>query len=272
MEVRILGTRAPYCKNGDYCPGYLVTTEKSKILIDCGNGITNQLDMTKDLENLVIIISHVHPDHYGDLLSLAPTVDLYRKFGYISDKVKLYLPEINYIDKEEYYEDEDGWGSSRTVKAPIIDDELVRAIGKNHYFDTEEYNQSTKIELENMLITFMKTLHPINTYAVKIEDKTGTFVYSADTGYEEKNLVNFAKDADIFLCESSFLKGQIRAENYHLYAHEAAKIAKKANVGQLVLTHFWPEIDKKCYVDEAKEILENTIAAEPGKVLKLSRR
>lgn len=271
MEIKILGTVAPYCKNGKYCPGYLITSEKEKILLDCGNGITNLLNMEKDLENMTIIISHVHHDHYGDLLSLAPTVDLYHKFGIIDKEVTLYIPTENYENVKEYYTDDDGWGASRTVLKPTIDDELLRNIGKNHYFMVKEYNERDEIRIGNININFYKTLHPVNTYAVKIQDKTGTIVYSADTGYEEDRLVNFAKESDIFICESTFLKGQLRVTNNHLYASEAAKLTQKANVKQLVLTHFWPEIEKELYVQEASEFFENTIAAEEGMVLKLKR-
>lgn len=270
MELKVLGTVAPYCKNGKYCPGYLIKNDKEKILLDCGNGITNLLNMEEDLENLTIIISHLHPDHYGDLLSLAPAIDLYYRFGYISNKVKLYLPETKYEKVQESYTREDGWGALRTVEKPIIDEEFIKAIAKKHYFDVEEYGENDQVKIGDININFYKTLHPIDTYAVKMEDKTGVIVYSADTGYKE-SLVDFIKGTDIFLCESSFLRGQMRMDNHHLYAYEAAKLAKQAGVLQLVLTHFWPEIEKDCYVAEAKEYFENTIAAEEGKVFKLTK-
>lgn len=272
MELKILGTVAPYCKDGKYCPGYLITKDNTKILLDCGNGITNLLNMEEDLENLTIIISHLHPDHYGDLLSLAPTVDLYHKFGFLSDKVKLYIPQTELETVRESYTNEDGWGASRLVKKKIIDDELVRTLGEKHYLDVEEYDKDAKIKIGDISINFCKTLHPINTYAIKVQDKTGIIVYSSDTGYEEENLVDFAKDSNIFLCESSFIRGQTRTSNEHLYAYEAASLAKKANVEQLILTHFWPEIEKQKYVDEASKIFKNTKAAEEGKVLKLTGR
>ncbi len=268
MKMKILGTVAPYCKNGKYCPGYLIQTEKEKVLLDCGNGITNLLDMEKDLENMTIIISHLHPDHYGDILSLADTIDLYHKFGFLSNKVKLYLPKTKKEKIKEPCKDKDGWATTRIVEKPIIEEQLIKNIGKNHYFDLEEYDENCKLKIGKLNISFCKTLHPIDTYAVKIKDNTGTIVYSADTGYEDKNLVEFAKMADIFLCESSFLKGQVRDNNYHLYAYEAAKIAKKAQVNQLVLTHFWPEIDKNKYLEEAKEIFSNTEVAVENKVYK----
>lgn len=271
MEIKILGTVAPYCKDGKYCPGYFIKTKNEKILLDCGNGITNLLNMEEDLENMTIIISHFHPDHYGDLLSLAPVVDLYHKFGYLSHKVKLYLPKTKNEKIEERYTDADNWSASRMVEKPMIDERFIKNIGENHYFEVEEYSENYQIRVGNLNISFCKTLHPLDTYAVKVEDKTGVIVYSADTGYEEDHLVSFAWGADIFLCESSFLKGQMRQTNDHLYAHEAGKLAKKANVNQLILTHFWPEIDKNLYVAEAKEYFENTIAAEEGKVLTLTK-
>ena len=67
------------------------------------------------------------------------------------------------------------------------------------------------------------------------------------------------------ICESTFLKNQAKKSDYHLYAYEAALIAKEANVKQLMLTHFWPEIAKEEYVKEAKQIFSNAFAAEENK-------
>ena len=120
-----------------------------------------------------------------------------------------------------------------------------------------------------MKIEFSKNPHQVNTYSTKVVDKDKTFVYSGDTGYQGNSLVRLAEEADILLCEATFLRGQTRLSDNHLYAYEAARIAKEANVRKLILTHFFPEIDKEQYVQEARTIFENTDAAEEGKVLKL---
>lgn len=39
-----------------------------------------------------------------------------------------------------------------------------------------------------------------------------------------------------------------------------------------MLTHFWPEIPKKEYIEEAKKYFENVIAANEGETLTLRRR
>ena len=40
------------------------------------------------------------------------------------------------------------------------------------------------------------------------------------------------------------------------------QVAKKADVSKLLLTHFYPELDKSLYVEEAKEIFSNVEGAE----------
>lgn len=269
MEIKVLGTVSPYCKDDKNCPGYLVTNDQTKILLDCGNGITRNLKLPDDLENLNIIISHLHKDHYGDLLSLGYATYVFHNLGYLQNRVKVYLPEPDIYQVSEGYTDEDGWGASRLVKKPLIDYQFLQELGEEQFFEFIPYNERTKLDIDGLQISFSKNPHPINTYSTKIVDKNKTFVYSGDTGYNGNSLVRLAQDADILLCEATFLRGQTRLKDNHLYAYEAAKIAKDAKVRKLVLTHFFPEIEKSAYVKEAKSIFENTEAAEEGKVLKL---
>lgn len=269
MEVKILGTVSPYCKDDKNCPGYLVTDGKQKVLLDCGNGCTRNLKLPEDLDSLTIVISHLHKDHYGDILSLGYATYVFHNLGYLPNRIKVYLPEADMIDATEHYKDDDGWGASRTIKKPIIDYTYLEEFGKEHFFEFIPYNTKSKIEVGELKLDFSKNPHPINTFSTRIRHNGETFVYSGDTGYTRNTLVNFAENADLLLCEATFLRGQTRGEDNHLYAYEAAKIAKDANVRELVLTHFFPEIDKDLYVTEAKSIFESTTAAEEGKVLKL---
>ena len=250
MEIKILGSVSPYCKENKNCVGYLVKNEDSNILLDCGNGISRNMDMTTDLNNLTIIISHLHKDHYGELLSLSYASYINHKLGIINKRIKVYLPKSNYNEEIEDYH-------------------FLMNFGKEHYMEFIEYDQSTIINIDNIEITFSKNPHQISTYSAKLKEDEIIFVYSADTGYENNSLIELSKNADILLCEATFIKGQIKNDDNHLYACEAAEIAKQANVKELVLTHFYPEIEKEKYLEEAKQIFPNTIVAEEGKVLKL---
>ena len=246
LVVTPLGTVAPFAYGKNNCPGYLVKYGKRKILLDCGNGITSLMDFPEDLQNLEIFVSHFHPDHFGDLMSIAQAALVYSRFGYVKENIKVHLPEDNgYIFK--YFQ-----SLSREYPIEVIP---YRSINKDY---------------SDMKIETMTTKHDIPTSAFKISASAGTLVYSADTGNIDK-LVEFAGGADLFICEATFLRGQQRVEDHHLYAYEAGRIAKLAKVRKLLLTHFWPEIDKQLYVEEAKEYFENTEAAEEGKKIVLRR-
>ena len=268
MELKGLGSVAPYCKNGKSCLGYLIKEKEEKILLDCGNGITNYLNMEEDLENMTIIISHFHPDHYGDLSSIGEAIDLFLKFGFLNKRVKLYLPKvenslIRHLGNTQFSVEK----NKEEYEKERMNQRYVESIAYHHSFDVEEYDRGTKLQIGDMNIRFYQTLHPANTYAVRIESPTGKFAYSADTYYDE-SLIDFFQNANTLLCEASLLKGQARTCE-HLYAYEAADLASKSKVDQLLLTHFWPEIAKERYVEEAKNYFENTQAIEEGKVYKL---
>lgn len=272
MELKILGTVSPYCKGTKNCPGYLVTSDNTKLLLDCGNGITRNLNLPTDFENLSILLSHLHKDHYGDLLSLGYASYIYKHLGYLDEPIKVYLPEADYYNAIEYGQDADGWGTSRTVSKKISDYEYLENFGTEHFLEFETYDPNKPLAIGNLNLSFIQNPHPIKTYSTRIVEDDNSLVYTGDTGYQNNKLATFAENADLLLCEATYLTGQHRSIDNHLYAHEAGQIAKQANVKRLVLTHFFPELDPKLYVTEANKYFENTEAAEEGKVYKIGGR
>lgn len=271
MKVKILGTVSPYCKGDKNCPGFLITENDSKVLLDCGNGITSQMNMSEDLNNLVIIISHLHKDHYGDLLSLAYTSYVHRNLGLLNKKVKVYLPKPNHY-KEVSYNKADGTIGTRIIESTIMDYNYLTNLGTEQYLDFETYDEDTILNIGDLKLSFAKNPHQVNTYSTKVVTTSASIVYSADTGYQGNIIEKFAKNTDLLICESTYLQGQIKKGDNHLYAYEAGLIADKAQPSKLLLTHFWPEIPKEKYLEEARKIFPNTEISEEGKVLKLERR
>lgn len=247
MKLKVLGSISPYVKGKSNCPGYLIEKENQKVLLDCGSGITRELKLPNDLENLTIIISHLHRDHYADLLSLSYATYVYHRLGLLKDKIKVYIPKEESIDKT-YLENMD-----------------------EHFFEIINYNEKTKININNLEITFRKNPHPVLTYSIKVIDDKKTLVYSSDTGYENNTLEEFAKDADLLICETTFLETQKGETDNHLTTIEAGTIAKKSKVKKLMITHTWPELDKKLYLKETKKVFKKVISAKEGKILKLGR-
>lgn len=270
--VKVLGSVSPYPKGDKNCPGFLIKCGKYKILLDCGPGATRLMDMEQDLENLIVIFSHLHYDHFSDFISsITYSSYVYHNLGLLENRVKVFVPGDYYNDYKIYINEYVNSGY-RLVSKPIFAFQLLNNLGPESYLEVKSYNSNSVIKIDDLTISFAYNPHNITSNSIKVSDGKVSIVYSGDTGYKYNSLEKFAAGSNLLICESTFLRGQSKGEkDYHLYAHEAAKIASIAKTEQLMLTHFWPEIDKQKYVDEAIPIFPNTFAAEEGMVLKFKK-
>ena len=181
ITITPLGTVSTYCYENKNCPGFLVEYKNNKILLDCGNGISKNLNLPNDFENLTIIISHLHSDHYGELLSLAQTSLVFSRLGYINKKIKVYIPEG---DKN------------------LIDFDYLLSLEKDSYLEFIPYKEKDKLYFDDLEVCFARNSHPPITYSTKLETDKLKLVYSSDTGYKGNVLEKFAKDANLLICES----------------------------------------------------------------------
>lgn len=246
MELKVLGTESPVCKIGHNCPGFLIQDGVNRIMLDCGSGTHSLLEYPRDLHNLSVIISHLHRDHYNDVFNLQYASFVFHNQGRIEKPIDIYFPQTPTARSEDIRSESDSFA--------------------RYFF----INEKLKINIGNIKIDFCQTDHPIETYAIKLQNGAKTIVYTSDTSYSAKDkLVGFAKGADLLICESSLLKKHGFPEiNSHLTAAQAAEIAMQANVSCLGLTHFWFEENVEEYIDEAREVFENTIALEEGKIIR----
>jgi ribonuclease Z len=92
-------------------------------------------------------------------------------------------------------------------------------------------------------------------------------VLSGDTRPSETT-VEHARDADLLVHEATFgdEEASRAAETGHSTAREAARVAQRAGVKQLVLTHFSARYsrDTSELVREAREVYDNVMAARDG--------
>ena len=72
MELTLLGTGCPKVDHKRFGPSNLVSTKKSKILVDCGSGVTQRLEQVKvSLANIdALVLTHLHSDHVIDFYQL----------------------------------------------------------------------------------------------------------------------------------------------------------------------------------------------------------
>ncbi|MEO0651046.1 MAG: MBL fold metallo-hydrolase [Planctomycetota bacterium] len=70
--------------------------------------------------------------------------------------------------------------------------------------------------------------------------EVGVLCYSGDSG-EAEGLVRAARGADLFLCECAFPDEE--AVEHHLTPTSVGRVARRAGVRRLLLTHFYPALD-----------------------------
>jgi len=90
------------------------------------------------------------------------------------------------------------------------------------------------------------------------------FAYCSDTAYSEK-IIPIIKGVDLLFHEATFMADEaVRAKStQHSTASQAATIAGKAGVGQLIIGHYSARYaNKNGLLREAKAIFENTILGE----------
>jgi len=95
------------------------------------------------------------------------------------------------------------------------------------------------------------------------------FAYCSDTAYSEK-IIPIIQQVDLLFHEATFMSDEaVRAKStMHSTAQQAASIALKANVKQLLIGHFSARYaNKNGLLHEAKAVFENTILAEDMKVI-----
>ena len=271
-------------------------------MIDCGEGA--QMQLMKYQGNLHrisnIFISHLHGDHYLGLMGLMFTMHLLRRtndlhihsqpgldeiltaqlrYSRSSLNYKVFFHRITPETKEVIYEDE-----SLTVETiPLVhklpcSGFLFKEKIKPRRVNKEVLPSGLRIQ---QIADLKKGFDVVNNEGVLLHTNESltypprhsrTYAYCSDTAYHEK-LIEQIKGIDILYHEATFTvdEQQKAIETKHSTAKEAAMIATKAQVKQLVIGHFSARYRELAPVlEEAKSVFENTHLAIEGESFSIS--
>ena len=297
MNITVLGSQGAIPKLGKYSSSLLLTISNSYILIDCCEGVQFQLRKNKiKLSKIdIILISHAHGDHYFGLIGLISTLSLIKrknklkvfcptsvlkiiqahiKFSKMSLNYELDLISLNSQNEKNIYEN-----PSFTIKTFPLKHSVY-----TNGFRIEEKKKRRKLLLDKALQykidkvyfnNLTKSENVFNSEGKEISylevtnegPKPKSFAYCSDTAYF-KELVNYITDVDLLYCETTFLeKDRDKAlRTFHSTTIDAAKLAKKGRVKQLLIGHFSSRYDDySMFFNEVFSIFENVIISEEGK-------
>lgn len=297
MELTILGCYAATPRTITNPTSQVLDIKNRLFLIDCGEATQVQLRKNKIKFSKInhIFISHLHGDHVYGLIGLVSTFMLLNRVNdlhiYGPKGIKemitmqlrlsnswtsygLYFHELESNESEVIFEDDKVIVSTIPLKHRIytngflfrekIGEKKINAEAMKKYQIETCYFQNVKngkdIILENgtVIPNSELTFEPV---------PPKSYAFCSDTLYDE-SLVDLIKDIDILYHESTFLESEaaLAQKTMHSTAKEAAAIALKANVKQLILGHYSTRYaDITLFKEEAETIFPNVLLAEDAK-------
>lgn len=247
MKITFLGTNGWYDTNTGNTMSILVETEKAYIVFDAGNGIYKLDRFTNNRKPVYLFLSHLHLDHIIGLHTLAKLA--------LPQGLQVVVPKLLRKDLQRFMR------RPYTIPFNRIPDYKVTL---------QSFGEMVNVPFN---IRTFRLDHPSPCWGYRLEADGQVLAYSSDTGLC-RNLYKLARQADVFISESSWLPGETQQGWTHLNPEQAAGVAKKTQVKKLILTHF----DASRYTTlahrkraelAAKKIFKNTIAAIDDQVINL---
>ncbi len=271
--------------------------EERYFLIDCGEGTQSALRKNKigfkKIDN--IFITHLHGDHFFGLVGLLSTLSLLDRKKDLHVYSPKGLKEIivtQFRISKTYLSYFIHFHEISTDRPVVVLDDIkltVKAIPLKHRIETYGYLFEEKLKERKLNIDVVKSINvetcdyrniKLGKNYVKdngeiIENSTLTFdppkplkyAYCSDTAYNP-DLTEWIKGIDLLYHESTFLEehSNLAKKTGHSTAKEAAMIAEKAEVGNLLLGHFSARYkDRSVFLDEAKPYFYKTELASESK-------
>jgi ribonuclease BN (tRNA processing enzyme) len=245
LRITVLGKSPSWQDAGGACSGYLIETEATKALLDCGNGVFGKLRERIDYTELDgVIISHLHADHFLDLVPYSYALT--------------YAPRQQPVPVHTW-EGTDQPARPRLIAPPDAREIFRRVVGAwgnddliESAFRIEEYAPGDQVEIGDIRASFHPVPHFVETFAVRISaGGSGEVVYSADTRPGDE-IVDAARGADLLIIEGTLPRPERTGIRGHLTPEEAGEHAREAGAKRVVITHISDELGDEWARKEAE--------------------
>ena len=298
MKLTILGCYAATPRTITNPTSQILEIRNRMFLIDCGEGTQVQLRKNKLKFSKInhIFISHLHGDHFYGLVGLISTfmllnrktdlhvygpkgikeiILLQLRFSNSFTGYNLYFHELTSKESEVVYEDEKVVVKTIPLKHRIYTNGFLfeEKIGERKlnidvvkqykidvcYFQKIKNGSDIALDDGNIVPNAELTLDPI---------LPKSYAFCSDTMYDE-SIIPLIKNCDVLYHETTFLESETdkAKATMHSTAGQAALIAKKADVKQLILGHYSTRYANiELFRQEAAAIYPDVLLADDGAV------
>lgn len=212
MRLTVFGNNATCPEADGACACYLLEAAGKKILLDLGDASLAKLQQKIDLAEIdLILISHWHFDHMGDLFCAKYQLETRAANGEAMRPILL--------------------------AGPAAPPWAMAELGSGGVFEFCPLEAGRETTLQGVKVQPFALPHLIESYGLRLRAEGKTFAYSGDTGATDE-VQALARGADLFLCEASLRNEQTAEQGHHLCAGMAGRFAARAGARRLVLTHY----------------------------------
>lgn len=243
FEVVVLGSSGTFPTAENAATGFLLRSGGWDVWLDAGTGTFANLQRHADYFQVkAVVLSHFHLDHILDVYPFY--YGLRYSVGAPGPmKLKIYAPK-----------------GARERLEPLAGSGGAYHNGFEDFLEFEVVQAGDRLSIGPFSFEFFKTLHPVETLAMRIEAAGRHLAYTADTG-STPDLVQVAQGADLLIAEASIQKPDEKMAEVHMTAEEAGRLAQQAGVSRLVLNHIVPGLDPALSIEQAKGQFDGEVIA-----------
>lgn len=302
LSIMVLGSGGPVATaKGRASAGYLIFTDgKPRILMDAGGGTFQRLAKSgtniRDLD--IVLLSHLHIDHTGDLSSMIKTIyfhnNMARTQGTATEgrtaPIHIYGPAANgtpfpgtnipqYPDSTEYvdgyYAMPNGVERYLNIFAKAISGGASAFRYAAHDLPSQVAGATMNAVLmadDGLVVKSIAVDHgPVPSVAFRIEYKGHSIVYSGDTGTKggRANMIALSQGADFLIYDTAVTETLPVNPVFHILHTQPGligEVAAAADVKKLLLSHITPVTEGRLH-----EVKEGIKAAGFGGKIKAAK-
>jgi len=244
VRLTVLGAGPAYTDQpGASGAAYLLRHAGSSLLLDLGQGSFPRLAGQVEPAGLDgILVSHLHPDHFVDLVALRH----YLRYERPPARVRVVGP-AGLADRIDALHGEPGFSAAS--------------------LDIEALDAGT-FRVGEFEVHAGRVAHSASSFGFRVSpvDRPSAvgLVYSGDCG-RATDLDPLVRPGDVLLCEVSFGPGPVPAGAQHLDGPAVGDLARRVGAGALLLTHLQMGFDRAATVASVRDRYDGPVElVDPG--------